>query len=250
MGTIYHSVIIPTLNEEQSIERVLIRIPERIWQEGEVIVVDASTDRTSYISERCGAKVLNVKKRGKGYQLKAGVALSKGRIIVLMDGDGEHPPEYIPNLLKELQIGYDIVLGTRNYGAFIEKPIPGILYIFSQPFIVSLFRLAGLNLKGSPLTGFRCMWRETWNKIEPLSDNFLIESEMNLKIVEMGLRYKEVNIPYIERYNGALNSRVLNNGEGKYVIRYIVSYIFEKQVNWRKFFHFDNKKGLFKTKFK
>ncbi len=41
MGIVYHSVIIPTLNEEGSIESVLTRIPERVWREGEVIVVDA-----------------------------------------------------------------------------------------------------------------------------------------------------------------------------------------------------------------
>ncbi len=239
MGTVYSSIIIPTLNEEGSIENVLTRIPERIWREGEVIVVDASTDRTSNIAEKCGAKVIRVGKSGKGYQVKVGVDLSEGRIIVLMDGDGEHPPKYIPTLLKELQSGYDIVLGTRNYRAFIEKPFPGILYFLYQPFMVSLFRLAGLNLKGSPLTGFRCMWRYIWNKIEPTSHDFLIESEMDLRIAELSLKYKEVNIPYMERYNGAFNSNVLKNGEGKDVIRYIVTYILENQINLRGFNHLE-----------
>jgi len=74
------SIIIPTLNEEEGIAKVICSIPEKIRRQSEVIVVDVSTDSTPIIAERLGAKVIREKRKGKGRQMRRGVKESTGEI--------------------------------------------------------------------------------------------------------------------------------------------------------------------------
>ena len=83
------TVIIPCLNEEQGIEQVLRAMPEFV---DEVIVVDnASTDRTSEVAARLGAKVIREDVRGYGRSYKRGFAVATGDLIVTLDGDHSYP---------------------------------------------------------------------------------------------------------------------------------------------------------------
>jgi glycosyltransferase involved in cell wall biosynthesis len=225
-----YSIIIPTLNEEEAIADVLKRIPREIWQNGEVIVVDASSDNTAFIARDHGARVIHSPKKGKGKQISDGVQNAQGRIIVMMDGDGEHPPEYIPELIYKLDENYDVVLGTRNNLSFIKYPLLSIFYLFYLPMIKGMFKASGVEFEGTPLSGFRCMKKTLWKKLHPETDDFLLETEMNIKIGEHGLRHGEVHIPYVERYNGILNSRVVKSGAAKQIVGYLVSYVIQKKV--------------------
>lgn len=100
-----------------------------------------------------------------------------------MDGDGVHPPQYIPGMLRMLDRGCHVVLGTRCSIPFFRNPLLSLLYSIYLPILCILFRLAGMKSRGSPLTGFRCMRRSTWNLINPQSDNFLFEAEQQLRSV-------------------------------------------------------------------
>jgi hypothetical protein len=92
------TVIIPCLNEEQGIERVLHRMPAFVDQ---VIVVDnGSTDRTREVAERLGAQVIREDVRGYGRAYKRGFQFAEGDIIVTLDGDHSYPPEAISYLLE------------------------------------------------------------------------------------------------------------------------------------------------------
>src|ERR1700681_2269703 len=92
------TVIIPCLNEEQGIERVLRRMPDFVDQ---VIVVDnGSTDRSSDVARSFGAKVIRETVRGYGRAYKTGFASASGDIIVTLDGDHSYPPDAISYLLE------------------------------------------------------------------------------------------------------------------------------------------------------
>jgi dolichol-phosphate hexosyltransferase len=92
------TVIIPCLNEEQGIERVLRRMPEFVDQ---VIVVDnGSTDRTAHVAESMGAEVVREDVRGYGRAYKRGFGVAQGDIIVTLDGDHSYPPDAISYLLE------------------------------------------------------------------------------------------------------------------------------------------------------
>jgi len=200
-----YSIIIPTLNEEEGIAKVICGIPEEIARESEIIIPDSSTDMTPIIAEQLGVRVIRPAKRGKGNAMHAGVEASSGKILVFLDGDGTDPPEYIPKLLKKLN-NCDIVFGTRNVESNGSRTYRGI-YVLYNAFVLPVFMHAGLKIRGDPLAGFRVMRRETWDKLGLKSPDFLIETEMNIHAMKLGLKIDEVPIPHLKRAGGLLKSK-------------------------------------------
>lgn len=92
------TVIIPCLNEEQGIEKVLRRMPGFVDQ---VIVVDnGSTDRTADVATSLGAQVIREHVRGYGRAYKRGFSAATSDVIVTLDGDHSYPPDAISYLLE------------------------------------------------------------------------------------------------------------------------------------------------------
>ncbi|MCC7173778.1 MAG: glycosyltransferase family 2 protein [Bryobacterales bacterium] len=106
------TVIIPCLNEEQGIERVLSRMPGFV---DEVIVVDnGSTDRTSEVARSFGAMVIREEVRGYGRSYKKGFSHAKGDVIVTLDGDHSYPVDGISYLLEAfLHLEVDFLNASR-----------------------------------------------------------------------------------------------------------------------------------------
>ena len=205
------SIIIPTLNEEEGIARVLCSVPEKIKKQSEIIVVDVSTDCTPIIAERLGAKVIKAKAKGKGRQMREGVKNSRGEVLIFLDGDGTDPPEYIPKLLKKLEKA-NLVLGCRSLKKFKEDDrMMRRVFGFYKFFIKPLFRLIGLKIAGDPLAGFRAIRRKDWDELDLRSNEFEIETEMNIKAIQKGFIIKEVAIPLLKRGGGLRKSKLLAN---------------------------------------
>jgi hypothetical protein len=106
------TVIIPCLNEEQGIERVLRAMPEFV---DEVIVVDnASTDRTFEVARSLGAKVISEDVRGYGRAYKRGFAAATGDLIVTLDGDQSYPVDALSYLIEAfLHLRVDFLNASR-----------------------------------------------------------------------------------------------------------------------------------------
>ena len=222
-----YSIIIPTKDEEEGIAKVICSIPKEIKENGEIIVVDSSKDSTPKIAECLGAKVLRAKRKGKGYAMKYGVKNSKGKILIFLDGDGTDPGEYIPKLIEKLK-DCDIVLGCRSHSYFKEDD-PKMRFIFRiyGQFVIPVFKSLGWKVKGDPLAGFRVMKRETWKKLNLKSNDFLIETEMNIRVLELGLKVKSIPIPNLRRAGGLMKSKLTTNPKdwvkiAKYIIKYAI----------------------------
>lgn len=94
------TVVIPCLNEEEGIRKVLAQIPEFV---DETIVVDNnSTDKTGQIAAQMGAKVIPEQVLGYGRAYKTGLTHAQGDIIVTLDGDHSYPVDAISYLLENL----------------------------------------------------------------------------------------------------------------------------------------------------
>ena len=106
------TVIIPCLNEEQGVEKVLRGMPEFV---DEVIVVDnASTDRTSEVAASLGAKVIREEVRGYGRSYKRGFACATGDLIVTLDGDHSYPVDAVSYLIEAfLHLNVDFLNASR-----------------------------------------------------------------------------------------------------------------------------------------
>jgi glycosyltransferase involved in cell wall biosynthesis len=106
------TVIIPCLNEEQGIRRVLESMPDFV---DEVIVVDNnSTDRTHEVALGLGAKVIHETVRGYGRSYKRGFSCASGDVIVTLDGDHSYPVDAISYLLEAfLHLNVDFLNASR-----------------------------------------------------------------------------------------------------------------------------------------
>ena len=106
------TVIIPCLNEEQGIEKILRSMPEFV---DETIVVDNnSTDRTSDVATALGARVIREDVRGYGRSYKRGFSYATGDIIVTLDGDHSYPVDALSYLLEAFfHLGVDFLNASR-----------------------------------------------------------------------------------------------------------------------------------------
>ncbi len=216
------SIIIPTLNEEEGIAKVICSIPESIREKSEVIVVDVSDDYTPIIAEKLGVKVIKVKKRGKGRQMRIAVKESKGDVLIFLDGDGTDPPQYIPKLLERLKTA-NLVLGCRSFRSFKEDD-PKMKRIFNiyGIFIAPIFRLLIGIYVADPLAGFRAIRREDWDKLNLKSNGFSIETEMDMRAKEENFIIEEVLIPNLKRCGGFKSSKFFRDYKSWFVISKII----------------------------
>jgi glycosyltransferase involved in cell wall biosynthesis len=203
------SIIIPTLNEEEGIAKVICSIPEEIRKEAEIINIDISNDYTPIIAERLGARVIKMKEKGKGRQMRQAAEQAKGEILIFLDGDGTDPGEYIPKLLKELKEDVNLVLGCRSMKEFKidDRKMRRIFKIYGF-FIQNIFRLIGFRAS-DPLAGFRVIRKTDWQRLELKSNDFKIETEMNIKAMKQGWVIKEIAIPHLKRCGGGLRASKL-----------------------------------------
>lgn len=113
-ATLRISVVIPAHKEAEAIGDVVRRVGA-VFPDAEIIVIDdGSPDQTAERATQAGARVLkNPYNIGNGASVRRGVLASTGDIVVMMDGDGQHPPEALPSLLAFLP-EYDMVVAART----------------------------------------------------------------------------------------------------------------------------------------
>jgi len=120
--TEFISVIIPTYNEVENITDLLprlIRVLDKTDAKYEILIIDdASPDNTAAIAQNLlGQKGRVIRricdKRSLSLSVLEGIREAKGDIIMVMDGDGSHPPELIPYFIEGLNEGYGLIIGSR-----------------------------------------------------------------------------------------------------------------------------------------
>jgi len=204
------SIVIPTYNERENIERLLPEI-FKIF-DGDVIVVDDnSPDGTADAVEGLKRKfpITLVRRQEKGgigsaYITGFRKALGQGADVIMeMDADFSHSPEEIPNFIREMK-NYDLVLGSRYIkGGRIEN-WNFIRRMISKGgnYIARIF--LGLDIRDIT-TGYRAYRREVLEGIDLAgikSDGYAFQAEMLFRARERGFRIKEVPITFRDRAHG------------------------------------------------
>jgi glycosyltransferase involved in cell wall biosynthesis len=195
-------VIIPALNEEDAIVRVLADIPGLA---SEVIVVDnGSDDETSTRAEAAGARVVREPIRGYGQACLAGIAaLPKDTdIVVFLDGDySDRPAEMVYIVEPLLRGSADLVIGSRVLG---EREQGALLpqARFGNALATFLIRIL-YGVRYTDLGPFRAIRAEALLQINMVDRDFGWTVEMQVKAARRGLRGVEVPVSYRKRYAGA-----------------------------------------------
>lgn len=112
------SVVLPAKNEAGAIGQTIEQILALQLVDEVIVVNDGSSDQTLQVAEQAGAKVISHPySKGNGAAIKTGARHAQGEIIVFMDADGQHDPNDIPQFIKKLEQGYDLVVGARQKGS-------------------------------------------------------------------------------------------------------------------------------------
>ena len=185
------TVIIPALNEQETIGKVVTACLNEHLVKEVIVVDDQSADNTKQIAEEAGAIVITSKKRGKGISMKEGIEAASNQLIVFLDGDiHPYPAGTIANLVQPLIKGQcDFVKGTfaRKAGRVTELVAKPLLKIFYP-------ELAAFQ---QPLSGMIAGRKNYLNKIE-FFDGYGVDIGILIDMFLMQARIKEVNIGYIE----------------------------------------------------
>jgi len=200
------SVVIPALNEAESIGAVVTAMP---WGEiAECIVVDnGSTDGTAEIAALAGARVI-ASERGYGAAMSAGVAVAVGEVLVFLDGDGADPVEAMAELVGPIERGEaDFVLasriaGTREPGSMLGSQV------FAGKLIGWMVRVM-YGHRYTDMCAFRAIRRECLETMRMSEMTYGWNLEMQIKAVQVGLRIVEVPVNYRRRMGGV--SKVSGN---------------------------------------
>jgi dolichol-phosphate hexosyltransferase len=196
-------IVIPTLNEEasigeliQDIRRLNLKLPVRI----SILIVDGgSTDETLQVCRRENAKFIIQTGRGKGIAMRQAVEGSKADILVFMDGDGTYSPSDLENLLRPLLDGTaDMVVGSRTIEKMNKESVPRLNRFGNKLFNRSINFALGSSVSDS-LSGYRAMYRRTFDNFILFSDKFEIEVEITVEALSNGLRVLEVPVTYRAR---------------------------------------------------
>jgi glycosyltransferase involved in cell wall biosynthesis len=195
------SVIIPALNEAESIGHVVAEMP---WSRiAECIVVDnGSTDATAAIARAAGARVLT-SPRGYGAACLAGsqAASRESTILVFMDGDGSDVLADLPRLLDPILNGEaDFVLGSRIRG----HREPGSMLasqLFAAHFVGLLLRLSQ-GVRYTDMGPFRAIRRTALEQLNMSELTYGWNLEMQIKAAHHGLRIREIPVDYRRRLGG------------------------------------------------
>jgi len=214
------SILIPTYNEAENIEDVLKRtilVLSAASIDYEILVIDdASADNTALIAEGVlGSKGRVIRRAAEDRSLSKsvldGIKEAKGDAVVVMDADLSHPPELIPEFVKQLNQGYDLVIASRYVPGGGVKDFPLSRQLISR-FACLIGRLV-TRVKDNT-AGFFSIRKSALEGVLLTPRGFKIGLEIFVKADYK--KFKEIPYVFIDRKKGTSKLK------SKQVIQYLV----------------------------
>jgi len=203
------TIVIPTLNEEETIGDVIERFKKLGYSD--ILVIDGkSSDRTREIAAEKGARVVIQSGEGKGQAIAEAFTIVDSDVVVIIDGDGTYMPEEVDKLLNPIRNDKaDHVVGNRfagyEEGAFTKLNLVG------NKILNTFFRfIYGVELHDI-LSGYRALKKEVYKNVELKKLGFEIETELTVETLVKGFRILEVPITY-KRRSGRAKLRPIRDG--------------------------------------
>ena len=208
-------ITIPAYNEQDTIGNVIKSIDDSMksskYQYKVLVVDDGSKDKTEEAARNQGAVVYSHPKNyglAETFKTEIKKALGlKAEIIVHIDADMQYQPKEIPILLKEIERGYDLVLGSRFKGTIESMPI--IKKIGNKAFSRVISNITRIKISDAQ-TGFRAFTKEVAEKITIISDHTYTQEQI-IRAAKEKFRIKEVPVYFAKRKD---KSRLISNPLG------------------------------------
>ncbi|MBE6161402.1 MAG: glycosyltransferase family 2 protein [Firmicutes bacterium] len=195
------TILLPCLNEEKTLEICIKNIKEvmdKLKYNYEILVSDNnSSDSSVKIAKKNKARVCVEEKRGYGNALINGIKNAYGKYIVMLDCDGSYNHKDIPKFLKELDNGYDLVMGNRFNKKTKKEASPFSHRIGARILSVYSNILYGTKLKDYHC-GLRAFRKDKIDKIKLECDGMEFASEIIIKAKLNNFRIKEIDTEYFK----------------------------------------------------
>lgn len=214
-------IVIPALNEEDSIEKIILlthKAKDYITANSPVdavdivVVSDGSTDNTVPLAQKHLDKIKLIvfeKNRGYGAAIKRGWEETDADLLAFLDADGTCNPEFFAPLCTELEKGNrDIMLGCRLNK---DSQMPAIRRVGNTLFAILLSLVSNQKVRDTA-SGMRVIRRSSLNEIMPLPDGLHFTPAMSARaILHPDLKIHEIDMPYKER-DGESKLKVWKDG--------------------------------------
>jgi glycosyltransferase involved in cell wall biosynthesis len=210
------SVVIPCLNEEESVAGVVAEALAAINDLGvlgEVVVVDnASTDDSAARAMRAGARVVGESAAGYGHACRTGLASARGRFLILGDGDGTYDFSTLGRFVDPLRNGSDVVMGSRLRGTIEDGAMPWLHRRIGNPFLSWMINTLFSSRVSDAHCGLRSIKKEKYQQLNLASGGMEFASEFVIEATLSGARIEEVPIDYRRRAGGVPKLRTFRDG--------------------------------------
>jgi len=199
------SIVVPCLNEELVVGEFVDWCFEGMRAadvEGEVMIIDSSTDRSPEIAEEHGARVLRVPKRGLGRAYIDALPDIKGDWVLMGDSDLTYDFRQLAPFVESLRSGHEFVMGSRFRGSIEPGAMPRLHQFFGTPVTTWILN----RLYGTRFTdihcGMRAMTLDALRRIDLTSQGWEYASEMVLKAARLKLDIDEVPVRFLKDREG------------------------------------------------
>lgn len=208
-------ITIPAYNEEKTIGRVIEDIKRimggtKYKDDYKILVVnDGSTDETAEIAKKAGALVYSHPINyglAETFRTEIKLCLKLGAdVIIHTDADGQYLASEIPVLIKNIESGYDLVLGSRFKGKIEYMPL--IKKLGNKAFSKVVSGIAHTKIS-DPQTGFRAFTRDIAEKIN-LTSTYTYTQEQVIRAIKEKFKVLEVPVYFAKRKEG--KSKLMRN---------------------------------------
>lgn len=213
-------VMIPAYNEGKSIRRVVENLKKVCGAYDYVIVNDGSQDDTALVCRREGYPFIDLPVNlGLSGAFRAGMQYAQRLgydCVVQFDGDGQHRPEYIPQMLKEIQAGADIVIGSR----FLKEKRGYSPRMLGSRMISLAIRLTTGKTIKDPTSGMRMFRRELLERFATEA-NYGPEPDTISYLIKKGVKVREIPVKMDERQEGVSYLSLMRSLD--YMVRMTIS---------------------------
>lgn len=189
--------LIPAFNEAERVRTVLDGVMAHFPPKDVLVVDDGSTDGTAAIAEAAGVKLMRLERNmGKGFALRQGfsLAIREGYdFVIVLDADGQHPPDCIPYFAKAAERA-DIIIGSRRP----FRGMPRANYLSNRITTLAISLMTRTRIADSQC-GFRLVKTTVLRSVSLRTSRYQTESELLVKALWKGFRLAHVPVEVIYR---------------------------------------------------
>lgn len=185
-----------TMNEEGAVAKVIHDI-RRVAPDAEVLLVDSSKDRTAEIAQNLGCRVIKqFPPQGYGPAMDRAVREANGDIVITLDCDDTYPVEAIPEMMRLMDEGYDLVNTTRVWRR--PQAMPFANFIANRVFALGARIMHGLKTTDVH-SGMRAYRKTMIDSVQWTAKGAALPVDMYVIPHRLGYRIAEIPIDYRER---------------------------------------------------